>query len=52
MHRRRDSTVEQLSRVGGVYGIRSKLATVSMSLSKFADSEIKLYCVGTSLQSS
>ena len=34
----RPATVE-LSRVGGVYGIRNLLATVSTSLNKFANSE-------------
>ena len=43
-HRRRDSTVE-LSRDGGVHGIR-KLATVSTSLNKFANSEVELRRVG------
>jgi len=40
-HRRRDSIVE-LSRVGGVYGIRNKLATLSTGLNKFANSEVEL----------
>ena len=43
-HRRRDATVE-LSRVGGVHGIR-KLSTVSTSLKKFANSEVELRRVG------
>ena len=38
-HRRRDAT-DELSRVGGVHGIRKWLAaTVSTSLNKFANSE-------------
>jgi len=40
-HRRLDLTVE-LSRVGRVYGTRN-LATVSMSLNKFANSEVELH---------
>jgi len=40
-HHRRNSTVE-LSRVGGVYGIHNKMATVSTSLDKFANSEVEL----------
>jgi len=43
--RRRDSSVE-LSRVSGVYRIRDYLATVSTSMNKFANSEVKLYRVG------
>ena len=51
-HRRSDADAThlssvKLSRVGGVYGIRNKLATVSTSLNKFADSEVELRRVGT-----
>jgi len=41
--RRRDSAVE-LSRVGGVYGIRNQLSTVSTNLNKFGNSEVELRC--------